>query len=107
MPIIQEGNSILTLINTFEVEQDKCDALLAHLIDATKSVMCGVDGFISASFHKSPDNKHIANYAQWESMEKFEAMLENPAATEHMEKAARMCINFSPLKYEVVFTEDK
>ena len=64
MANIKPNTGILTLINTFDVDPDKCDALLTNLIDATKNAMHDVDGFLSASFHKSRDGKHVANYAQ-------------------------------------------
>ena len=107
MAIIKTQNEILTLINTFEVEPDKCDELLELLVAATKQAMQGVDGFISASFHRARDRRHIANYAQWESIEKYEAMQQNPEAKEHMQKAAALCTRFTPITYDAVVTEEK
>lgn len=107
MPVIKRSSSTLILINTFEVEPDKADILLNFLIDVTEKTMRHVDGFISASFHKSIDGKYIANYAQWENEQAFQAMLKNDEATKHIEQAKELCISFSPVTYQVVHTEEK
>ena len=103
---ISSSQSVLTLINTFEVEADKCDDLLALLIEATEQVMRHIDGFVSANFHRSLDGKHIANYAQWTSKEAFDAMLENEEAQVHMRAAAQLATSFSPILYNVVRSEE-
>ena len=107
MVTIKQKAPILTLINTFEVEPDMCDELLASLIEATDRVMRHVDGFISASFHRSLDNKHITNYAQWTSKQAFDAMLNDPNAQVHMKAAAKLSISFSPILYHVVHVDER
>ena len=107
MPVIKKSSSTLTLINTFEVEPDKADILLKFLIDVTEKTMRHLDGFISASFHKSIDGKYITNYAQWENKQTFQAMLKNEEAIKHIEEAKELCISFSPVTYEVVHIEER
>ena len=107
MVTIAQQPPVITLINTFEVEPSKCDELLALLVEATDSVMRHIDGFISANFHRSLDDRYIANYAQWVSKQSFEAMLANPDAQVHMQAAAQLAISFSPILYHVVHVDER
>jgi hypothetical protein len=36
------------------------------------------------------------NYAQWANAEAFAAMMTEPAARDHMDKAARLAVGFDP-----------
>jgi quinol monooxygenase YgiN len=96
------GNDVVTLINVFVVankqEQNK---LLKLLEDVTEKVMRHMDGFVSANLHRSTDGTRVVNYAQWESMESFEAMLRNPDAQKHMARAYQLS-RPEPHLYEVV-----
>ncbi len=74
----------VTLINVFTVKPEDQDRLVKLLVDATDGVMSRIPGFISANIHKSIDGVRVANYAQWRSVEDFQAMLNNPDAQEHM-----------------------
>lgn len=58
---------------------------------------------MSANIHRSFDGGKVANYAQWRSVEDFEAMLKNPAAIPHI-KQATVLARFEPGLYEVVNT---
>jgi quinol monooxygenase YgiN len=97
----------LVLINTFTVKPENIDELLTLLIEATDNVMRHIPGFISATFHISLDRKHLANYAQWRSKEDNDAMMANPAAREHMGKAAKLTESFEPLYYYVAHAEER
>ena len=61
-------------------------------------------GFISANIHRSLDGTKVTNYAQWRSVEDFEAMLKNPAVVPRMEEAAALAAKFGSALYEVVET---
>lgn len=102
MPAIKQSRKTLVLINTFNVEPHRADELLSFLEKATDEVMRHVPGFISASFHKSFDGRSVANYAQWESKEAFEAMLRDDNARDHMSKAGDIANSFEPNQYYVV-----
>ena len=69
-------------------------------IEATEQVMRSRPGFVSANIHRGLDGTHIANYAQWRSREDFETMLRDPAAQEHMGRAAALG-RFEPVLYTV------
>jgi len=63
MPIIRAGSGIITQINVFTVPDNGQDALLAYLGEAAK-VASEVDGWLSASLHRSLDGTRVVNYAQ-------------------------------------------
>jgi quinol monooxygenase YgiN len=94
------------LINVFAVARERQDELVELLDRATEEVMRHEPGFISANIHKSLDGTRVANYAQWETREDFEAMLGNPAAQEHMAAAAAMA-HAEPALYEVVSVHER
>ena len=52
-------------------------------MEATESVMRHVDGFVSANIHASLDGTRVVNYAQWRSVEHFQAMHSNPRVHPH------------------------
>lgn len=95
---------VFVLINTFTVDSARQQELIDVLDQATETVMRKRAGFISASFHKSFDGKHVATYAQWRSGADFEAMLQSPDAREHMGKAAAIAESFAPIGYELTST---
>ena len=94
-------DDVFVLINIFRVDPSRQQELIDLLSEATEQAMKSVPGFISATFHRSLDGKSVANYAQWRSKADFDAMLQNPAAREHMGKAARLAESFEPIGYEV------
>jgi quinol monooxygenase YgiN len=102
MTTIAKGAKCVTLINVFTVEPAKQQRLVEILVEATETTMRHLPGFISANIHKSLDGTRVANYAQWRSVEDFQAMLKNPEAIPHMREAAAMASSFDPNVYEVV-----
>ncbi len=104
MTTISKDNKLVTLINIFTVDPAKQHQLIDLLLHATETTMRHVPGFISANIHRSLDGKKVVNYAQWRSVEDFEAMQKNPAARPHMEQAAALA-TFEPGLYEVVDTQ--
>jgi|SRR5580658_5409296 quinol monooxygenase YgiN len=98
---IETESGICTLINVFTVEPEKQRALIELLVAATEEVICHQAGFISANIHRSPDGRHVANYAQWETAEALQSMLRNPEAQSHLNQAAAIS-TFEPVLYQVV-----
>lgn len=103
---IRRDRQHVVLLNVFDVRPERAQELLDTLNRATEEVMKGRPGFISASFHRSLDGKSVVNYAQWASVEDFEAMRADPAAQEHMHACAALCEQFTPrlLQLESVHT---
>ena len=103
MSTISKDAKLVTLINIFTVDPDKQQQLLDMLGEATTKTMQHVPGFISANLHRSLDGTKVVNYAQWRSVEDFQAMMKNPAARPHMEAIAALA-KFEPALYEVTET---
>ena len=101
MTRINVGDHPVTLINVFTVKPEKAHELVKLLDEATDKVMRRQPGFVSANIHRSLSGRHVTNYAQWRSVEDFEAMQKNPEAKEHMGAAARLAEKFEPELYRV------
>jgi quinol monooxygenase YgiN len=98
---IERHSPHTTLINVFTVEPAKADELAELLEAVTDEVMRHVPGFVSANIHVSTDGTRVVNYAQWESAEAYQAMLADPAARDHMGRAAALAEGFDPHLYTV------
>jgi len=105
MPTISKGGELLTLINVFTVQPVNQQELLDLLVEATRTSVRQVQGFVSASLHRSLDGTKVAMYAQWRSVEDYQAMRRNPTASPYMEKALALA-RFELGMYEVVETFD-
>ena len=102
MTTIAKGAKCVTLLNVFVVEPAKQQRLVDVLVEATETTMRHLPGFMSANIHRGLDGSRVANYAQWRSVEDFQAMLKNPEAIPHMQQAAALASSFDPKVYEVV-----
>src|ERR1700676_5428786 len=103
MPTISKSDKLVTLINVFTVEPAKQQQLTQLLARATEISVRYVPGFISASLHRSLDGTKVAMYAQWRSVEDYQAMRENPVALPYMQQAVALA-KFEPGMYEVIET---
>jgi quinol monooxygenase YgiN len=93
----------MTTINTFTVEPGKQKALIALLAQATETSVRHVPGFLSASLHRGLDGTKVVMYAQWRSIEDYQAMRRNPSASPYLQQALAIA-QFEPGMYEVVQT---
>lgn len=103
MTIISKDNKIVTVINVFTVEPANQQQLLELLARATETSVRHVPGFISAALHRSLDGTKVAMYAQWRSVEDYQAMRENPGPLPYLQQALALA-KFEPGMYEVVET---
>jgi len=101
MTTISKENEVVTLINVFTVKPENQQRLVDLLIEATKTTMRHLPGFVSANIHKCFDGTKVVNYAQWRSVEDFEAIKQNPGAHPHMQAAAALG-EFDPILCEVI-----
>jgi quinol monooxygenase YgiN len=106
MTTINTDNNVITLVNVFDVDEDKQQALTDLLAKATTDVMRHLDGFVSANLHMSLDGKNVTNYAQWKSKAHFETMLENAEAQVHMKEATMIANKITPNLYRVAHCEE-
>ena len=101
MTTISLSPKLVTLINVFTVEPANQQQLLELLARATETVVRHAPGFISSSLHRGADGTKVAMYAQWRSVEDYQAMRENPAPLPYLQQALAIA-RFEPGVYEVV-----
>ena len=49
----------------------------------------------------------MTNYAQWSSLEDYKNIFADPKVKTHMEKAAAMAVEFKPVTYNTIWTDNK
>ncbi|MGV9787324.1 antibiotic biosynthesis monooxygenase family protein [Streptomyces sp. NPDC003435] len=98
---IDSTRPVATLINVFTVAPDRQIELLDLLARATEETMKYQPGFICANFHASLDGQSVINYAQWETEEHYRAMLADPEARVHMDKAGTIATDVQPRLFRV------
>ena len=105
MATIAIDQDVVTLVNVFTVSEERQRPLVDVLIEATKTMMSQLPGYVSANIHRSLDGTKVVNYAQWRRVGDFEAMLRDPAAQQHMRSASQLATSVEPHLYEVAFTD--
>src|SRR5258708_37758802 len=100
MTTIYKDNEYLTLINIFTVAPSNQQKLIDLLIKATQIVKT-TPGFVSSSLHASLNGTKVTMYAQWKSLEDYNKMRSNPAATPFLQQAMEIA-TFEPGMYTVV-----
>ena len=103
MTTISASRKLVTLINVFTVDPANQQRLLDLLASATETSVQHAQGFISASLHRGLDGTKVTMYAQWRSVEDYEAMRRDPAPLPYLEQALAIA-KFDPGMYEVVET---
>jgi quinol monooxygenase YgiN len=103
MTTISSSRKLVTLINVFTVEPANQQRLLDLLARATETSVQHAPGFISASLHRGVDGTKVTMYAQWRSVEDYEAMRRDPAPLPYLQQALAIA-KFDPGMYEVVET---
>jgi quinol monooxygenase YgiN len=101
MPAISKGPGLLTLINVFTVTPEKQEELIALLMEVTERNVRHRKGFISASLHRGIDGRKVTMYAQWASIDDYEAMRKDSGSSPALEKALEFA-KFDPGMYEIV-----
>ncbi len=105
MPTIESGSSVVTHINVFTVEPEKQQALVDSLIETVNEAK-RVEGWISASIHRSFDGRQVVNYVQFESHAAAQAV------TKHLLSAGLIQRNVAlgrvaPGQYEVAYVLER
>ena len=103
MTTISRDHNLITLINVFTVEPANQQQLLELLARATETSVKHVPGFISAALHRSLDGTKVTMYAQWRSIEDYQAMRENSSSSPYLPQALAIA-RFEPGVYEVFET---
>jgi quinol monooxygenase YgiN len=103
MTMISANSPVITLINVFTVEPANQQRLIELLTEATDVSVCRAPGFVSASLHRSTDGTKVTMYAQWRSIDEYQAMRQDPAPLPFLQEALKIA-KFEPGIYEVVRT---
>jgi hypothetical protein len=105
MPTINAHTGIVTQINVFTVPQGGQQALIDLLKDAAKFAS-STPGWLSASIHRSGDGTRVVNYAQSESIEVAQRIIERLREGSWLERNKAFG-EAHPGLYDVVFTLEK
>lgn len=105
MPIIRADTPIVTQINVFTVPSGRQKPLIDYLSEAAK-VACEVDGWLSASLHRSLDGTRVVNYAQSADAAAARRIVEHLNAKGLLE-GNRAYGEAHPGLYEVAFTLER
>jgi quinol monooxygenase YgiN len=103
MTKISPDNKLVTFINVFTVDPNNQQRLIDLLSRATEASVRYAPGFISASLHRSIDGTKVTMYAQWRSLEDYQAMRSDPAPLPYLQEALTIS-TFDPGMYEVIET---
>jgi quinol monooxygenase YgiN len=102
MTQISKHDRLVTFINVFTVEPFRQRELL-DLLDRATQIVRLEPGFISSSLHRSIDGSKVTMYAQWRSVEAYQAMRENPTPLRYFEQIVAFA-TFEAGMYEVIET---
>jgi quinol monooxygenase YgiN len=101
MTTISKDALLVTFINVFTVDPSNQQRLVELLARATETSVRHAPGFISASLHRSLDGTKVTMYAQWRTIEDYQAMRGNPGPAPFLEQALAIS-RFELGRYEVV-----
>ena len=103
MTTISTTSGLITLINVFTVELANQRRLIELLTEATDVSVRRAPGFVSASLHRSTDGTKVTMYAQWRTIDQYQAMRQDPGSLPFLQEALTIA-TFEPGVYEVVRT---
>lgn len=103
MTTISTTSSVITLINVFTVESANQRRLIELLTEAAEVSVRRAPGFVSASLYRSRDGAKVTMYAQWRSIDDYQAMRLDPGPLPFLQEALTIA-KFEPGIYEVVQT---
>ncbi|MEM1420990.1 MAG: antibiotic biosynthesis monooxygenase family protein [Pseudomonadota bacterium] len=104
MPTIEKGQTLQTVITTFETNPGAFSDLLEELDAAYEKVISRQPGFISAALHVNDAQTRIANYSQWRRREDFLVMLRTTEMRKRNRRINELCRSFEPVMYDVAKT---
>jgi antibiotic biosynthesis monooxygenase (ABM) superfamily enzyme len=105
VPTINANTSVITQINVFIVSDGGQQALVEFLKEAAQFAST-TPGWLSASVHRSRDGTRVVNYAQSESLEAAQRIIERLRKGGWLERNKSLG-QAHPGLYDVVFTLEK
>jgi quinol monooxygenase YgiN len=100
---ISTGTGVITFINVFTVDPSNQQRLVEILTEVTNISVRHAKGFIAATLHRSFDGTKVTMYAQWQSIEDYQAMRQDRTPLPYLQEALSIA-TFEPGMYEVVQT---
>ena len=97
---ISTKNSVVTLINVFTVDPTNQQRLVELLTRATEVSVRHAPGFVSASLHRSLDGTKVTMYAQWRSVQDYQAMRQDTTPLPFLQEALTIA-TFEPGMYDM------
>lgn len=94
---------MIIFINVFTVEPPNQQRLIDLLTRATDEFVSKAPGFVSSTLHRSLDGEKATMYAQWNSLQDYEAMRQDPGPLPLFQEALTFS-TFDPGTYEIVRT---
>lgn len=101
MTTISKDAKLVTFINVFTVEPANQQQLVELLTHVTETSVRHAAGFVSSALHRSIDGTKVTMYAQWRTIEDYEAMRKDPDPLPYLRQAL-VIAKFEPGMYEVV-----
>ena len=95
MTTISKDAKLVTFINVFTVEPANQQQLVELLTHVTDTSVRHARGFVSAALHRSLDGTKVTMYAQWRTIEDYEAMRRDPAPLPYLQRALTIA-KFAP-----------
>jgi hypothetical protein len=102
MSIIRANQGVITQINLFTCEVENQQPLVDVLVESARSV-CHMPGWLSANIHRSLDGKRVVNYAQCDSLDSSQRIIDKLRADGFLDRN-KLFGEAHPGLYEVVFT---
>jgi Antibiotic biosynthesis monooxygenase len=100
MTTIAKDAKLVTFINVFKVQPVNQQRLVELLSRVTNQSVRHAPGFVSSALHRSIDGTKVTMYAQWRTIEDYEAMRRDPAPLPYLQEALTIA-TFEPGMYEV------
>ena len=101
MTTISKDADLITLINVFTVDPADQSRLIELLTKVTETFVRHARGFVSSSLHRSRDGTKVTMYAQWRSLDDYEAMRRDPGPVPYLQEALTIA-RFDPGVYDVI-----
>lgn len=105
MPVIEPGTTVVTHINVFTVDPDKQQALVDSLIETVNEAK-RVEGWISASIHRSFDGRQVVNYVQFETHAAAQAVTRHLLSRGLIQRNTALG-SVAPGQYEVAYVLER
>src|SRR5215813_5722486 len=105
MATIATEQDVVTLVSVFTVSSERQQQLADLLVEATRTIMNQLPGFVSANIHRRLDGTTVVNYAPVAPRCRLRGDAAGCQAQEHMQAASRLAELVEPRLYRVVFID--